>query len=319
MIWVCVVVPQRGNIMAKVEDKKSSGPIPIPTPLNISALARAEGVSRTTIQRRLKRAGAPVHAPPVHHPQVVHPPVHRAPRAPRAGAPPVHRAPVQVHPAPCTAAVAGLSLAAVSAIFSISGFCTLWPSMVLAIIAMGAALEFGKLAAVMVWHTNRVHWTLRWIAPLPILLLVGVNTVGVYGFLARGHVLVESKDQAKVTRAAEENAALIEAEQAKRAIIDDELARYSTARVRSPLVTDKLASVDHLKDLKIARAGISEARSGIEADQGQVKYLAELIGQPQEFVMRWFILVISFVLDPLAVFLWLCGQGAVTRVSPRQN
>lgn len=38
---------------------KSAAPIPITTPLNISALARAAGVSRKTIQRRLANGWRP--------------------------------------------------------------------------------------------------------------------------------------------------------------------------------------------------------------------------------------------------------------------
>jgi hypothetical protein len=40
-------------------DMKSNVPVPIPTPLNVSALARQHGVSRRTISRRPQKGWAP--------------------------------------------------------------------------------------------------------------------------------------------------------------------------------------------------------------------------------------------------------------------
>jgi hypothetical protein len=40
-------------------DAKSNLPVPIPTSLNVSALARQHGVSRRTIARRLQKGWAP--------------------------------------------------------------------------------------------------------------------------------------------------------------------------------------------------------------------------------------------------------------------
>lgn len=55
---------------------KSGQPIPITTPLNISALARAAGVSRKTIQRRLANGWRPeahTPAPTLRTPAQAHP------------------------------------------------------------------------------------------------------------------------------------------------------------------------------------------------------------------------------------------------------
>jgi hypothetical protein len=46
----------------------------------------------------------------------------------------------------------------------------------------------------------------------------------------------------------------------------------------------------------------------VEADLGPVKYLATLLGQTNEVVLRWFILVVALLLDPAAVLLLLAAM-----------
>ena len=50
--------------------------------------------------------------------------------------------------------------------------------------------------------------------------------------------------------------------------------------------------------------------STVEADLGPVKYLATLLGQADEVVLRWFILVVALLLDPAAVLLLLSATRA---------
>ncbi len=53
-------------------------------------------------------------------------------------------------------------------------------------------------------------------------------------------------------------------------------------------------------------------RRTVEADLGPVRYLAALLGEADEVVLRWFILVVALLLDPAAVLLLL----AATRAGP---
>jgi hypothetical protein len=60
-------------------------------------------------------------------------------------------------------------------------------------------------------------------------------------------------------------------------------------------------------------AAVEGERRTVEADLGPVKYLATLLGQADEVMLRWFILTVALLLDPAAVLLLL----AVTRTTPR--
>ena len=48
-------------------------------------------------------------------------------------------------------------------------------------------------------------------------------------------------------------------------------------------------------------------RKAVEADIGPVRYLATLLGSTDEQIMRWFILVVTLLLDPAAVLLPLAA------------
>jgi hypothetical protein len=84
-------------------------------------------------------------------------------------------------------------------------------------------------------------------------------------------------------------------------------------RGSSGSLADKLmVEAKTLADLKIEKAAVEGERCIVEADLGRVKYLATLLGQADEMVLRWFILVVALLLDPAAVLLLL----AATRVGP---
>jgi hypothetical protein len=58
-----------------------------------------------------------------------------------------------------------------------------------------------------------------------------------------------------------------------------------------------------------SQAAIVGERQRIEADLGPVRYLAKFTGATDQTTMRWFILVVSLLLDPAAVLLLLAGSA----------
>ncbi len=73
-------------------------------------------------------------------------------------------------------------------------------------------------------------------------------------------------------------------------------------------LADKLTvEAKALADLKIEKAAVEGERRTVEADLGPVRCLATLLGQDEEAVLRWFILVVALLLDPAAVLLLLAA------------
>jgi hypothetical protein len=73
-------------------------------------------------------------------------------------------------------------------------------------------------------------------------------------------------------------------------------------------LADRLAvEAKALADLKIEKAVVNSQRRTVEDDLGPVRYLAMLLGQPDDSVMRWFILVVALLQDPAAVLLLIAA------------
>jgi hypothetical protein len=86
--------------------------------------------------------------------------------------------------------IVALALACVSAAFSIDGFTAIFAGAFWPVITMGAALEAGKLVAA-AWlseHWNSAPPLLRLVLVAMIGVLMGLNAVGVFGFLTRAHL-----------------------------------------------------------------------------------------------------------------------------------
>jgi hypothetical protein len=94
------------------------------------------------------------------------------------------------HPTGITVAtlVAALALATVSAGFSITGMTAVFVGATLPVIGMGVALELGKLSAVACLGRRYGSAALRAALVALVGVLMGLNAIGAYGFLAKAHI-----------------------------------------------------------------------------------------------------------------------------------
>jgi hypothetical protein len=84
--------------------------------------------------------------------------------------------------------VAALALATVSAGFSITGMTAVFVGATLPVIGMGVALELGKLSAVACLGRRHGSAPLRAALVALVAVLMGLNAIGAYGFLAKAHI-----------------------------------------------------------------------------------------------------------------------------------
>jgi len=239
----------------------------------------------------------------------------------------------RARPVTYAALVVALALASVSAAFSIDGLTVIFAGAFWPVVTMGVTLEAGKLVAT-AWLTER--WRT---APRPlrlglvamIALLMGLNAVGVFGFLTRAHL-----DHAVATELAlADQTADVEARLAVQAqavadldrrigqidaAIEESTRRGRPAgamaladqqrRVRADLATARQREAQTLAVTQIEKAKVDAQRKRAEADAGPVRYLAELIGTPAsdlEHTIRLLTLALVAVLDPLAITLLLAA------------
>jgi hypothetical protein len=223
-----------------------------------------------------------------------------------------------------------LGLAAVSGGYSITGLTHIFIGAFWPVIAMGVALEVGKLSAVSALPTLR--WGGLKVALVALVaVLMGLNAVGCYGFLARSQiehsVFADAAIEARETqvRARSEAQAGVLADLDRRIAQIDKAVETATQRGRTnsamalaqdqkrnraDLVRDRQHQAEVLADMKTEEGGLSVHRRAVAAaDLGPVRYLAALIGVPPDEVLRWFVLLVACLLDPAAVVLLLTASS----------
>jgi hypothetical protein len=248
-----------------------------------------------------------------------------------SGPPPVRFAPPPARPILRTVIFgSALALASVSGWYSITGLTSVFVGAFWPVIAMGVALEAGKLCAVAALPT------LRW-GPLKaalvalVAVLMGLNAIGCYGFLARAQIehavfadaAIESREtqvQAKL-----DVQAGVVADLDKRIAQIDRAVETATARGRTnsamqlavdqkrnraELVRERQHQADVLADMKAEGAGLSVHRRAVAtADLGPIRYLAALAGVSADETLRLFVLLVACLLDPAAVLLLLAASA----------
>ena len=86
--------------------------------------------------------------------------------------------------------VSALSISIIAAYFSIIGLATIFPGSIEAVVAMGIALEVGKIIAAIWLHRNwkSAPKTLKAYLFSAILILMGITSMGIFGFLSKSHI-----------------------------------------------------------------------------------------------------------------------------------
>src|SRR6266436_1929179 len=261
---------------------------------------------------------------------------------------PVSRRAAEHHRIDRLTLLAALALATVSAGFSIYGFTSIFVGAFWAVIGMGVALEVGKLSAV-AWlghQRGTASKPLRAALTMLVLILMGLNAVGCYGFLAKAHIGHEVEGETVVSARAADIKARLAVQAEKVADLTKQIADLDAARTietpsasnlrtasainaqaaalaaaarlraadderrqakRTSLADKLTVDAKALADLKIEKAKVDGDKRVAEADLGPVRYLATMIGGDDQDVLRWFILAIAVLLDPAAVLLLLAA------------
>ena len=204
---------------------------------------------------------------------------------------------------------------------------------------MGIALEAGKLAGV-AWLGRGVTapFAIKIAIALLTAILMVINAIGAFGFLAHAHLAHAVAGKVTVDGHAAEVEARLNVAASTVADLDKRIAQIDAAvneatrrgrangamgladqqrRNRTDLVSARLGAANALAAMQIEAAAVQGERTELAADSGPVRYLAGLIGADNETAMRFFILALGCLLDPLAVALLLAATvGRRTPVAP---
>ena len=232
-----------------------------------------------------------------------------------------------------------LSLSSVAAWYSIIGLTAIFAGAVIPVIIMGGILEIGKITTT-VWlrkYWNRCGFLLKLYLVPAVIALALLTSMGIFGFLSKAHMEqgVTSGDvQAKIAlydekiKTSQDNIdvnrkALKQMDEAVDQIMgrsttetgaDKAVAvRRAQQKERGRLLAEIEAEQKKITALNEERAPIAAEVRKVEAEVGPIKYIAALIygDNPDanllEKAVRWVIILIVIVFDPLALTLLLAA------------
>ena len=233
--------------------------------------------------------------------------------------------------------LSAISISAIAAGYSIIGLATLFAGATMPIIAMGSALEVGKLVAASWlynnWRNELVPKTIKAYLTFAVVVLIFITSMGIFGFLSKAHldqVQPTSSNNIKIElidKQINQQQLIIDRSQKTLTLLDQTLEKYidmeyvtrglkereKQAPEREALTQAINQASDKIAELTTQKGGLQLEQDKIEAEVGPIKYIAELIYGDEakdhfDEAVRWVIIMLIFVFDPLAVLLLIAAN-----------
>ena len=250
---------------------------------------------------------------------------------------------------PLIIALSALSVSASAAVYSVTGLSMLFAGASTAVIIMAASLEVAKLviASLLYQYWGKLNKILRTYLTIAAAVLILITSAGIYGYLSsayqktadqtsiidsrvasletkkklfeetRDNILKEKQfiaslqgtlSQSSTTQYTDKKGNLVV--RSNNAIIRNiESASKSNEKLSGKIdvVNDSIFSLEsRILEIKTTAIG--------ESELGPLKYLSKLTGITMDRIINWYILVIIFVFDPLAIALVIAANFAFSQL-----
>jgi len=218
--------------------------------------------------------------------------------------------------------LAALLVAGSAAYFSVFGLSKLFAGAAGSIVVMAGSLEFGKLvsASFLYRYWDKTNQWLKIYLLVGVITLVGITSAGIFGYLSNAYqgATVNFEKQTTSLFYKEDR---LEQLQEDKVYLKDELEQslsslpdnYITAKrqLREDYNPKVLEINDKILNIKqeIGELKISLVETGV--DVGPAIYLARVFNTDIDTVVKFFILILIFVFDPLAVSLVIAYNNIV--------
>ena len=246
--------------------------------------------------------------------------------------------------------ITALAISAVAAFYSIVGLMAIFSASAISIAVMGVVLEIGKLITASWLYQNwyKIPRLLKYYLTLAVVVLMFITSMGIFGYLSKAHIDQGTGTQElylKVERI--ENSIGSERKTIERAekqitLLDSALDKYielgaitkglgkreeqeQERAFLNTTVNDAQLRIDDLLDEKTE---FNLQIKNFEAEVGPLKYISALFyGEDAlDYIdrsVRYVILILVFVFDPLAVLLIIAANMSFheynTKVKRRKN
>ena len=232
-----------------------------------------------------------------------------------------------------------LLLSSVAAYFSIAGLMAIFSSAVIPIAIMGGTLELAKVVTASWLYRNwkTAPALFRYYLVCSTVILSLITSLGIFGYLSKAHNdqnLISGDVQSKIAvydekiKTSRDNIdanrkALKQMDEAVDQVMgrsaDEKGAdkavsiRRSQAKERTRLLSEIAAEQKTISQVSEERAPVAAEVRKVEAEVGPIKYIAALIYTEQtvdvlEKAVRWVIIALVIVFDPLAILLLIAAN-----------
>ena len=228
-----------------------------------------------------------------------------------------------------------LAISTVAAYYSIVGLMAIFAGAKLAIAIMGVVLEIGKLVVAswtfQNWKTS--PFSIRSYFIVAVIVLMLITSLGIFGFLSRAHIMQSSPTSLleerieRIDLKVEQKNGQIQRYQSRLNTLDDALQRYIELGAISKglrkigemdnetsLLKTKIEGLENeIDELTDRKYGLKTEVNLAEVEVGPIRYVASMlyddVSESQlEEAVRWIIILLIFVFDPLAVVLVIAAN-----------
>ena len=218
--------------------------------------------------------------------------------------------------------LSALFIAGSAAAFSVYGLAKLFSGAFISVVIMASALEIGKLvtASFLYRYWNMINWFQKVYMTIATIVLIFITSAGIFGYLSNAYqgATLEFEKQSTELLTIEER---IEQLEEDKFFLKEELEvaiselpdNYITAKrkLREDYNPQILQINNELLDYKKTRADLEIGLVSTGVDVGPAIYLARTFGTDIDSVVKFFIFILIFVFDPLAVMLVIAYNQAL--------
>ena len=248
---------------------------------------------------------------------------------------------------PYIIALSALSVSASAAFYSVFGLSHLFAGASTQVIIMAGALEVAKLvvASLLYQYWDTINKFLRFYFILAVFILMVITSGGIYGYLSGAYAETATQsefldkqvaiiDQKRTRFEEQRNDYKVSVKELTTALSNPTMIQYVDKE------SGQLVTTTSSRQRKLLQSQLQEAKTNLNAvtdsianldilildtqinnesarELGPLQYIATLMDRPMDQIINWFMLLIIFVFDPLAIGMVVAANMAFSTLKPK--
>ena len=240
--------------------------------------------------------------------------------------------------------ITALAIAGIAAWFSIAGLTVIFSAAAMPVAIMAGSLEIGKLVTASWLYRNwdSTKFLLKSYLTIAVVVLMFITSMGIFGYLSKAHIeqtasagdntlkiqLLDQQITREQKRINDAELVVSQLDKSVQVLLDNDRIRGDNGAIAvresqkeertslNTIIDDAQTKVSSLQDTKLL---LSQEQLAKEAEVGPLKYIAEWIYGSEEAeshfdeAVRWIIIILVVVFDPLAVALLIAANQTLRK------